>query len=376
MQAGRKLGLSNKQLEANCAAVQELQSGKVMLVVPADWTPGDPVQMSTGLPEPMFKLVTLSDLSQFPNISPGQTYMVEEDHVRTEEKDRLRPGYRERDKTWDVAPEAICPCADRLQTGKTKTYARCCLRKGVKFRENHEKTFEVRTADKDFSKVMKLHLQHMEARAATEGRTLSGSDKVFNFPSHFPAVSPAKQMKQQQNRMYDMLLAEGLFDPAFAFAAKSPACDFIGGKKWGIPGAELPKPECLARMKQWNDAVDEYIRCTRIDGTDTRSVYEIEREAKIDRYGCSYYRRCSGPGCTKVEQSKGEFRGCSKCRIVFYCSHACQRSHWKVGGVDSHRKRCGRGDGPKFLPSQQALNNFMKAQQQCISEMLPKMMSY
>ena len=193
MQAGRKLGLSNKQLEANCAAVQELQSGKVMLVVPADWTPGDPVQMSTGLPEPMFKLVTLSDLSQFPNISPGQTYMVEEDHVRTEEKDRLRPGYRERDKTWDVAPEAICPCADRLQTGKTKTYARCCLRKGVKFRENHEKTFEVRTADKDFSKVMKLHLQHMEARAATEGRTLSGSDKLFDFPSRsFPRSLPSQ----------------------------------------------------------------------------------------------------------------------------------------------------------------------------------------
>eukprot|EP00984_Skeletonema_dohrnii_P020865 scaffold10278_cov113-Skeletonema_dohrnii-CCMP3373.AAC.4 len=47
--------------------------------------------------------------------------------------------------------------------------------------------------------------------------------------------------------------------------------------------------------------------------------------------------RCYNPECSaplgKVERSKTMY--CSRCRCATYCSHGCQKAHWKL-----HRPSC------------------------------------
>ncbi|XP_040377265.1 F-box protein At1g67340-like [Oryza brachyantha] len=47
-------------------------------------------------------------------------------------------------------------------------------------------------------------------------------------------------------------------------------------------------------------------------------------------------RLCSQPTCGRPETRKHEFRRCSVCSAVIYCSRACQALHWKV----AHKKEC------------------------------------
>ncbi|XP_070535093.1 uncharacterized protein [Ptychodera flava] len=48
-------------------------------------------------------------------------------------------------------------------------------------------------------------------------------------------------------------------------------------------------------------------------------------------------RHCSNHQCQKVETKVQEFKVCSGCHLVCYCSVACQRSDWKRGG---HKRNC------------------------------------
>ena len=45
---------------------------------------------------------------------------------------------------------------------------------------------------------------------------------------------------------------------------------------------------------------------------------------------------CELPSCGKLQQTKNEFKLCSRCRQVRYCSAACQQAHWKAG----HKAQC------------------------------------
>ncbi|PNT68671.1 hypothetical protein BRADI_3g43990v3 [Brachypodium distachyon] len=47
-------------------------------------------------------------------------------------------------------------------------------------------------------------------------------------------------------------------------------------------------------------------------------------------------RLCSQPACGRPETRKNEFRRCSACGVVVYCSRACQALHWRAG----HRTEC------------------------------------
>ena len=41
------------------------------------------------------------------------------------------------------------------------------------------------------------------------------------------------------------------------------------------------------------------------------------------------------PGCNMTENTLRQFKGCSSCRKVFYCSKACQKHDW-----EDHKKMC------------------------------------
>ena len=67
--------------------------------------------------------------------------------------------------------------------------------------------------------------------------------------------------------------------------------------------------------------------------------------------------------CYKKENFKSEFRTCSKCKKVFYCSRECQKAHWK-----DHKNHCcqtkasiqtmGRRNGPP--PSERSITNLIR----------------
>jgi hypothetical protein len=40
--------------------------------------------------------------------------------------------------------------------------------------------------------------------------------------------------------------------------------------------------------------------------------------------------------CGSAEESEHKLQACSQCRLVAYCSKACQRAHWKNG----HKQAC------------------------------------
>jgi MYND finger len=44
-----------------------------------------------------------------------------------------------------------------------------------------------------------------------------------------------------------------------------------------------------------------------------------------------YHSKCCSPSCNKHEQQQGQFKQCSRCKKVIYCSTDCQLMHWKSG---------------------------------------------
>ncbi|KAG0489263.1 hypothetical protein HPP92_008074 [Vanilla planifolia] len=52
--------------------------------------------------------------------------------------------------------------------------------------------------------------------------------------------------------------------------------------------------------------------------------------------GLDGLRMCSHGGCGRPETRRHEFRRCSVCGVVNYCSRACQALHWKV----AHKLEC------------------------------------
>lgn len=70
-------------------------------------------------------------------------------------------------------------------------------------------------------------------------------------------------------------------------------------------------------------------------------IVSIIKQASADP-GCSSSLAAQGKavlkicsGCAMEEGARGDFKTCSKCRKVWYCSAECQKSHWKC-----HKREC------------------------------------
>lgn len=106
----------------------------------------------------------------------------------------------------------------------------------------------------------------------------------------------------------------------------------------------------VTREHEWNAHIDDYINDPRRAHDDPRPAIEIERACKIDRYGGPMYKTCASPGCGNVEETKDQFKKCSKCSTTPYCSAACQKASWKP----THKAECGTAAGQPRLKSEVA----------------------
>ena len=67
--------------------------------------------------------------------------------------------------------------------------------------------------------------------------------------------------------------------------------------------------------------------------------FEAGRRADIEKIGL---RECAWPSCEKVERIVREFKQCSGCRSVWYCSPEHHRLDW-----GEHKKACGELDATR-----------------------------
>ena len=89
----------------------------------------------------------------------------------------------------------------------------------------------------------------------------------------------------------------------------------------------LDKVELLKRVEEWNEALESYCNEMEIDGEERNKVYKLHEAIP--------YAPCGNPSCNNVEVEVKSFTNCAQCRTVAYCSHDCQKAHWKT-----HKKVC------------------------------------
>jgi hypothetical protein len=91
---------------------------------------------------------------------------------------------------------------------------------------------------------------------------------------------------------------------------------------WGVPKAEL-----LYMVKKWNIGLRKFCDVKELTGSD--------REHVIENNCATPYALCGSGSCPNIETKVKEFRKCSKCKTIAYCSSECQRKGWKA-----HKKSC------------------------------------
>ena len=100
---------------------------------------------------------------------------------------------------------------------------------------------------------------------------------------------------------------------------------------------------CAAVLRKWRSSAVADVLCAR--GTlqtgvaafqATNAEFDARRRADIEKIGL---RECAWPSCDKVERTVREFKQCSGCRSVWYCSPEHQMLDW-----GAHKKDCQKLD--------------------------------
>ena len=97
----------------------------------------------------------------------------------------------------------------------------------------------------------------------------------------------------------------------------------------------------LSRPRLQASALKNLVRLNRLHPENTceckveKAIGEF-RSLPVKAKGVGFLNRCSNQYCTKIEKEKRQFRACSRCRVAYYCSEACQKVDWRK----RHKKVC------------------------------------
>lgn len=97
--------------------------------------------------------------------------------------------------------------------------------------------------------------------------------------------------------------------------------------QWNDVHWNIPKPELLIRVDEWNEALESYCN--------TAGLVGAERAEAIALHKATPFASCANLSCEKVENKVKEFSRYSRCLTVAYCSSDCLKEDWR-----SHKPKC------------------------------------
>ncbi|CAJ1949725.1 unnamed protein product [Cylindrotheca closterium] len=226
------------------------------------------------------------------------------------------------------SPLAPCPCNQTK-----KTHYDCCW-DGATMRFNNDRTAELfghhKIHNTTETSLMFNDLMKRKLGIEDDGPDLSGvlvgtgdmsSEVTTKLADRFRTEAGAAKF----HNVFNMLPKNRRFDPQVYAGCleRISNCFFWRDDHW-----KIDKPELLVRVKEWNQALEQYC--------DDEGLTSQQRENVIRLHKASPLAPCGNPGCSLVETKVKEFQRCGRCRTISYCSRNCQGKHWKAG----HKKEC------------------------------------
>ncbi|KAG0163834.1 hypothetical protein DFQ28_004240 [Apophysomyces sp. BC1034] len=81
-----------------------------------------------------------------------------------------------------------------------------------------------------------------------------------------------------------------------------------------------------ARVALEKDNLENFEKLSQADKE--KLIRQLAKEAAPEKVK---HKQCGNTFCDKTEQNEGDFKRCSQCLRVSYCSRECQKEHWKSG---------------------------------------------
>jgi hypothetical protein len=225
---------------------------------------------------------------------------------------------------WRYSPKATCPC--RLTNME---HYKCCWFTSTLFYKNDSQGFIV--------KVVKA----LPGRRTTEVLRELQHTRIYEIMDNiFTNISQVTTLEELRTAQIDLIRSEGLevlddfngrrcgvkdWDPMVYAGVVDRIDDCF---TWFDLHWRLPKAELLQRTKEWNEALAKYC--------DDMGLTGAEREAVVRKHTANPCAPCSNPPCNNWETEPKEFKKCSGCKSVAYCSRDCQKKDWKA----QHKSEC------------------------------------
>ncbi|KAF7723765.1 hypothetical protein EC973_001678 [Apophysomyces ossiformis] len=86
------------------------------------------------------------------------------------------------------------------------------------------------------------------------------------------------------------------------------------------------RAKMAARVALEKDNLENFEKLSQEDKE--KLIRQLAKEAAPEKVR---HKQCGNTFCEKMEQKEGDFKRCSQCMRVSYCSRECQKEHWKSG---------------------------------------------
>jgi hypothetical protein len=215
---------------------------------------------------------------------------------------------------WRYSPKAACPC-----NLTNKEHYKCCWFTSTPLYKNDtsgDATQVERTTDNTTRQVL-LQIEKLrisEGMYPSEELRGTQTDLIRFYLAGLPGFNGRRCAIKD----WDPMVYAGVVD-------RLDKCDVDRLDKhfvWNDLHWRLDKVELLRRTKEWNEALEKYC--------DDMSLTGAEREAVVQKHTANPCAPCSNPSCNKWETEPKEFKTCSRCKCVAYCSSDCQKKDWKA----------------------------------------------
>jgi len=236
---------------------------------------------------------------------------------------------------WRYSPMARCPCKNT-----EKLYIDCCWHETTRLAYQDDKTGKLSmsqfTSGHGVQEMAKL-MQTLNENGMNFEDMFAGKNEVDDDGVALLTKQGAEYMRTPAGRAqwqtldrhpksafpsYDMDVYSGVYEEIDRMVGPGK-CFMWTNLHWKLDESEL-----LVRTKEWNAALQSF--CSK-----QTSWTEEHRREMIRIHTASPLAPCGCPSCDETERQVKEYKKCSRCRQIAYCSVNCQRNHWK-----EHKKDC------------------------------------